>query len=184
MLSNEKFALERRAYYDSIGLTVDDKNGEFAHCPLPERYGDKGCYLLHNDHQHQGLLQSRDIGECCFWVGDARKWLETCESFPDNYFDLWEIYEEYASWLTKKSNAKVHAKKDEQGRSVEAVRAAEATNKEKNREGKSVNAVKGAQVVNKQVWKSVIDGYIGSPGSVALHNKRRGWDPSARIRVS
>jgi hypothetical protein len=184
MLSNEKFALKCRAYYDSIGLVVDDKNGEFAHCPLPERYGNEGLYLLHDDHQHQGLLQSRDIGECCVWIGDARNWLETCESFPDNYFDLWDIYEECVSWLSKKSNAKVHAKKDEKGRSVEAVRAAESTNRKKNEEGKSVNAVKGAQAVNKQVWESRIDGYRGSPGSVALHNKRKGWDPSARTRVS
>ena len=33
-------------------------------------------------------------------------------------------------------------------------------------------------------WESLIDGYTGNPGVVALHNKRNGWDPNARVRIS
>jgi hypothetical protein len=204
MLSNERFALDCRAWYEEQGLVVDASNGEFAHCPLPERYGDTGYYLLWEHHQHQGLLQSKDINECCFFVGHARKWLEELDRFPDNYFELWDIYEEFAGWLASKSNHKIHSKKDERGRSVSAVKGSEAMHRVKTPEGKSSNAVKGSEAMhrvktpegksynavkgayetNKQAWKSEIDGYLGSPGSVALHNKRRGWDPAARVRIS
>lgn len=33
-------------------------------------------------------------------------------------------------------------------------------------------------------WMSTIDGWVGNPGTVALHNKRNGWDPGARVRIS
>lgn len=103
MLPNEKFALECRAYYDEIGLVVDEKNGQFAHCPYPEGMGETGYYLLHDHHQQQGLLQSKDVGRCCFFNGHAKKWLTGCDPFPDNYFELWDIYNEYAGENSKKS---------------------------------------------------------------------------------
>jgi len=95
MLPNEKFALECRAYYDEIGLVVDERNGEFAHCPFPEGMGEEGYYLLHEHHQQQGILQSRDVGRRCFWVGYAKNWLIHCDPIPETYFDLWDIYEEF-----------------------------------------------------------------------------------------
>jgi hypothetical protein len=95
MLPNEVFALACRAYYDEQGFVVDATNGQFAHCPLPRGMGDKGYYLLWEHHQQQGLLQSRDVGRRCFWVGDAKRWLQQCDYWPDNYFELWEIYEEF-----------------------------------------------------------------------------------------
>jgi hypothetical protein len=97
MLPNEVFALACRAYYDEQGLIVDETNGEFAHCPLPRGMGDKGYYLLWEHHQQQGLLQSRDLGKCCFFSGDVKEWLLTCSYWPDNFFELWDIYDEYVS---------------------------------------------------------------------------------------
>lgn len=148
MLSNEKFALERRAYYDSIGLVVDERNGEFAHCPLPERYGDKGYYLLHGDHQHQGLLQSKDTGECCFFSGDAKKWLLACDPLPNNYFELWDIYDQFSILRIEK----LHEEKTDEGKSVNAVKggvkAIKKLHEEKDENGKSVFAVKGARKVH------------------------------------
>ena len=94
MLPNEVFALACRERYAEDGLVVDESNGEFAHCPLPEGLGETGYYLLHDDHQWQGLLQSRDVGRRCYWVGHAKRWLETC-NFVDGYFDLWDIYDEF-----------------------------------------------------------------------------------------
>jgi hypothetical protein len=96
MLPNEAFALACRAYYDEVGLIVDERNGEFAHCPYPEGMGETGYYLLHDHHQHQGILQSKDVGRICFFTSDARKWLTSCDYWPDNYFELWDTYEEYA----------------------------------------------------------------------------------------
>jgi hypothetical protein len=96
MLPNEAFALACRAYYEEQGLIVDEANGEFAHCPYPKSMGDKGYYLLHEHHQQQGLLQSKDVGRKCFFSPDVRKWLLTADYFPDNFFELWDIYTEFA----------------------------------------------------------------------------------------
>jgi len=96
MLPNEEFALACLAYYEEQGLIVDATNGQFAHCPFPKGMGETGYYLLWEHHQHQGLLQSRDIGERCFFVGHAHKWLRECDYFPNDYFGLWQIFEEFA----------------------------------------------------------------------------------------
>ena len=97
MLPNEVFALACRAYYEEQGLIVDETNGQFAHCPYPECMGEKGYYLLWEHHQQQGLLQSKDVGKRCFWVGDVKRWLSSCDPIPDDYFGLWDIYEEFIS---------------------------------------------------------------------------------------
>lgn len=150
MLPNEVFALTCRAYYEEQGLIVDKTNGQFAHCPQPERYGDAGYYLTWEDHQHQGLLQSKDIGECCFFLGHAKKWLLECDPIPENYFELWDIYEGYASEHSRNNNKKLHAEKDELGRSVRGVEGAERLNKEKDELGRSVNAVRGGTAAHKE----------------------------------
>lgn len=110
MLPNEKFALDCLQRYAENGDIVDSTNGQFAHCPQPERYGDKGYYLTWEDHQHQGLLQSRDVGEKCFFNADVKKWLLGANVFPDRMFDLWDIYDyftrEHASVMhTEEANS-------------------------------------------------------------------------------
>ena len=216
MLPNERFALDCLQRYEENGDIVDASNGQFAHCPQPERYGDKGYYLTWEDHQHQGILQSKDIGECCFFSGDVKKWLLECDPFPENYFELWDIYEEYV----RKAAENIHAEKDELGRSVNAVKGAKKTHEEKDELGRSVQGVKAAERlhaekdefgrslrviqmnaekdelgrsvrgvklaerINAQIWESTVDGFRSTAGPVALHNKAKGWDPAARIRIS
>ena len=96
MLPNEEFALACLAYYEEQGLIVDHTNGQFAHCPLPRGMGETGYYLLWEHHQQQGLLQSRDVNKCCFFAGHAKQWLQTCKTWPESYFELWDIYDEFA----------------------------------------------------------------------------------------
>ena len=74
---------------------------------------------------------------------------------------------------------RLHEEKDERGRSVHGVKAAERINAEKDEQGRSLVAMK----VNNQVWESTIDGFRGNAGNVAYHNKLKGWDPSARVRI-
>jgi hypothetical protein len=95
MLPNEEFALACRAYYEEQGLIVDATNGEFAHCPLPRSMGETGYYLLWEHHQQQGLLQSKDLGERYFFPGNVKCWLLTCNYWPANFFDLWDVYDEF-----------------------------------------------------------------------------------------
>jgi hypothetical protein len=146
MLSNEIFALACRAYYDEQGIVVDASNGQFAHCPQPERYGDGGYYLLWEHHQHQGLLQSRDIGECCFFLGHAKKWLVECDYWPDDYFELWDIYETYSG----DNGRKFHEEKDETGKSVRAVQMGKKAHENRNSDGKSILGIKSAERLNAQ----------------------------------
>ena len=94
LLPNEVFALECIARYAREGLVVDSSNGQFAHCPYPKGMGDKGYYLTFEDHQHQGLLQSKDVGRRCFFPSDVKLWLDT---YPPHYFELYDIYQEYIS---------------------------------------------------------------------------------------
>lgn len=96
MLSNQKFALSCLERYADEGLLVDSTNGEFAHCPSPRGMGDAGYYLLHDDHQHQGLLQSDDLQRKCFFDGHAKRWLETVDPLPNDYFRLWDIYDKWS----------------------------------------------------------------------------------------
>ena len=100
LLPNEVFALECRKRYEEQGLIVDERtihNGrraQFAHCPLPKGMGDRGYYLIFEDHQHQGLLQSKDVGRRCFWAPDVKLWLDTK---PPGYKELYVIYKKYIS---------------------------------------------------------------------------------------
>jgi hypothetical protein len=179
MLPNERFALACRAYYDEIGLVVDASNGEFAHSPLTRKECDTGYYLLHGHHQHQGLLQSKDLGKCCFFSGHTKKWLEELDYFPDDYFGLWGIWEEYTGDNGRKTMEKLHGDKDAEGKSLHALRLNEKIHKEKDENGKSLHALK----MLAQVWESTVDGFRSNAGAVARHNNARGWDPNARIRV-
>jgi hypothetical protein len=154
MLPNEEFALACRAYYDEIGLIVDATNGEFAHSPLTKKECDTGYYLLHGHHQHQGLLQSEDLNKCCFFPYYALKWLKECDYWPENYFDLWAIYEKYSSDLSrknvKKTNEKLHQAKDENGKSLHTLKLHEA----KDENGKSLVAVKWGKIAGKKIHEA------------------------------
>jgi hypothetical protein len=50
------------------------------------------------------------------------------------------------------------------------------------------NASKGGKIggtrTSQQKWKSLIDGYISHAAAVSRHNRARGWDPNARVRLS
>jgi hypothetical protein len=74
-----------------------------------------------------------------------------------------------------KGGIAAHKDKDELGRSVTAMKA----HKDKDDLGRSVNAMR----TNNQVWESTVDGFRSNSGAVARHNKARGWDPNARVKV-
>jgi hypothetical protein len=43
--------------------------------------------------------------------------------------------------------------------------------------------LKNSERVNSQKWMSLIDGYVSTASGVALHNKNRGWDTTAKVKV-
>ena len=100
LFDNELFAIECMAKYAVEGLNVnyrgvhDGRRDEFAHCPTPRSMGNWAYYLTFNDHQHQGLLQSKDMDRKCFVPYKTKLWLDT---YPPNYFELYDIYDEFNS---------------------------------------------------------------------------------------
>lgn len=233
MLSNEKFALECRRRYAEDGLVVDQRNGEFAHCPLPKGLGETGYYLLHDDHQWQGLLQSRDVGRRCFWVGDAKQWLLN-SSFVEGYFELWDIFEEFISGVHNGHHGKSPSEETRRkiSEAVKGLTRSEETRKKISRAKKEVpigpmgvehkrkisKASKGrthseatklkisgaakrqhqekphsdesrrkmseaAKRQHTQRWMCTVTGYITTPAPLSMYQKKRGIDPSNRIRL-
>jgi hypothetical protein len=99
LFDNELFAIECVAKYAIEGRVVDSSNGQFAHCPEPRPKGqkhrlpgDRGYWLTFNDHQHQGLLQSVDVGRKCYFTPDVLKYLDT---WPSGFFELYDIYDKF-----------------------------------------------------------------------------------------
>jgi hypothetical protein len=90
--------------------------------------------------------------------------------------------------VSRRSAKKVHEKKDADGKSLHGKKNGETTFLRGvgiYAPGVSSDAGKiGGKVTASQVWESTIDGYRGAAGRVACHNKHRGWDPDARIRIS
>ena len=76
-----------------------------------------------------------------------------------------------------------HRDKNEEGKSKHAVKIAEKLNGEKDTEGKSLNASRGGKTAASKIWQSTIDGFVSNAGNVARHNKARGWDPNARVKI-
>jgi hypothetical protein len=124
---------------------------------------------------------------------------------PDQLFQLsWSFFLDMNRINGKERGERLNAEKDDLGRSINAVKGSEALHKiihaEKDERGKSLRGVKAGELLhsekdeqgrslvamrtNKQVWESTIDGFRSHSGGVALHNKSKGWDPGARVRIN
>lgn len=99
----------------------DDGKWEEAHYPAPKGKGNDVILLLREHHQVQGLLQSEEWGKTCFFLGHTKHFL-TYGSFVDNWFELWDIYDK---WVLHRLE-ELHAEKDENGKSVFAVKIGKA----------------------------------------------------------
>jgi hypothetical protein len=168
-------------YYEEEGINPgnpDEGVWQDAHYPAPNPEGSATIPLLFDHHQIQGLLQSEEYNRVCFWLGDAKKFL-TLGPFVAGWFELWDIYDKWSSESGRtmnnslhlkddsgrsQHNVKLHSEKSCEGKSLQAIKMAEAShsdrdaegksirmlkiNSKKNEEGKSIVAVKGAEVSN------------------------------------
>jgi hypothetical protein len=62
--------------------------------------------------------------------------------FVENWFELWDTYDKWLTNRALKLNEKVHAEKDDQGRSLHAIKGGEATHEEKDEQGRSLHNLK------------------------------------------
>jgi hypothetical protein len=76
-----------------------------------------------------------------------------------------------------------HTERDEQGKSILAIKNAKKMHSNKDELGRSVHGVRSSKHLNGQLWESMIDGFKGNAGNVAKHNRSNGWDPKARVRI-
>ena len=112
-MNQHDFVKECLAFYEEEGLTPE-KGWDKAHYPAPENQGDETIWLSHDHHQIQGLLQSREYGQCCFFLGDVKRFL-TLGPFVSGWFELWDTYDEYSCENGKKGGARGGAKAAELG---------------------------------------------------------------------
>jgi hypothetical protein len=57
-------------------------------------------------------------------------------------------------------------------------------NKGKWKDVERENGLSNNHFITTQLWESTEDGFVSNAGTVARHNKSRGWDPNARKRVN
>lgn len=98
--------------------------------------------------------------------------------------------------------------KNEKGKSITSLKAAEATHSKKDVDGKSIAAKKGGnrtkelgvgfcdpkvqstagkiggKITSSQVWESTIDGHRSTAAAIVRRHNARGWDPDARVKIS
>lgn len=144
MKTQKEFVEQCIAFYLEQGLepgNPDDGDWEIAHYPQPQPEGTETVLLLHGHHQVQGLLQSEEVGRCCFFSGGTKKFL-TDGSFIESWFELWELHEKWSSIRNLGVNEVLHSEKDEEGKSVHAVKAGKETHREKDEQGRSLRNLK------------------------------------------
>lgn len=96
MINQHTFVAQCFARYEEEGAHPGDGDiWDKAHYPLPKDIGNETIWLRHDDHQVQGLLQSEEMGQRCFFSGDA-KWFLANGAFVDSWFDLWDLYDKWA----------------------------------------------------------------------------------------
>jgi hypothetical protein len=86
---------------------------------------------------------------------------------------------------TKKSEGakRGYADKNEEGKSTRAVINAKKGHSSKNSDGKSIRALNMVAVTNKQKWKCLVTGKVSTSGPLTLWQKKRGIDPTLRVRI-
>jgi hypothetical protein len=141
--------------------------------------------MQHDHHQVQGLLQSREYGQCCFYNGDVHRFL-TEGPFVPGWFELWDIYDEYKGENGRKTaelGIGIHAPgKQSKGGKKGGTKTAEL--------GVGIHAPgmqsKGSKTTNSQKWQSTDPNhppFITNPGNLTKWQKARGIDTSMRVKL-
>ena len=189
----------------SLGYHFED-----AHYPEPEcRNGLETVKLWYPDHIVHGALQTLNLQHPCMHGYRVHREREIVQQIYPEYQGIYEeAYLFHQSYAGKRGahslhqdktnegksiqgiknadrmNKTLHREKDDFGRSLSGVRSAKRLHSVKNELGKSITGLEAAKRNNSQIWESVVDGFRSNLGNVAKHNKKHGWDPTARFRVS
>jgi len=119
----------------------DDGVWEEAHYPAPKGKGDDVILLLHEHHQVHGLLQSEEYGKCCFFSGDAKKFLTT-GPFVSGWFELWDLYDKWKGENARINNVKLHSERNTEGKSLFSLYANSVLHSQRDELGRSLHGLK------------------------------------------
>lgn len=200
LFQNEVFALQRLQDYAEQGLTVDETNGEFAHFPVPRRFGGtKGAWLLHDDHMAQGLIQADDFGTTTFHHGDTAAWVSSCDDpYFLNLWEKWRLHHNHVmDWngvgLNDQTRETYLAERKKGGtttfqRGSGLFSADQETkaewSKKGGRAGKGTKKPWAGKSTNSQRWRSLVDpSFVSTASGVVSYHKGKGWDTSLRERL-
>ena len=189
MYTTKEFRTQVYSYYEKNGIVVGDfTEGKWEHAHIVPRCvgGTETVLLLHGHHIMHDLYQSREYNRKTFWNGSAYSWLYGEGFLCESWFELVEIYYQYASasttvgaglsaaqatWaaLSPTALANVNASR----RAVLRARAASMSQTQRSLAFGHLGAR----------WRSSVDGFVSTASGVSRHNRALGYDPGAKERV-
>ena len=196
-------------YYKEEGLTPgnpDDGEWQDAHYPAPKGVGGNTILLLFDHHQVQGLLQSEEYKQCCFFAGHAKEFLVN-GPFIEGWFELWVMYEKWHSSLSSQAGKKGGAttgKKAQQDEIGFFARTPEKHSKDSQKAGRKAvetgqiltlatpeSCAKGGSVagklnnhhINKVLWRCTVCGEVSTAAGLTHIQRARNIDKANRERV-
>jgi hypothetical protein len=79
--------------------------------------------------------------------------------------------------------SKIHKEKNEEGKSIHAMRTIVKVHEKKDENGKSIHGLKRASHVNSMRVKCLLTGYVSTPAGLTKYQTSRGIDTSLRVTL-
>lgn len=186
MYTTEEFRRQVYLWYEENGITVGDPSvGRWEHAHIVPRCegGTETVLLLHGHHIMHDLYQSREYNRKTFFTPDVKAWVYGEGFLCENWFELVEIFYQYAGASTSVEPGLSAA------RAVWAT-ASQATLASVNASRRAVLQARAASMGEAERarafghlgvrWRSKADGFISTASGVARHNRALGYDPEAK----
>ena len=187
-----------------------DQKWEEAHFPIPDCLGGEDTVMLWSaDHTVQGLLQSVELDQLCFYYKANKKDLYNLETHYPEYLPLFQqLKSQFSRRLGKKTfelGVGVHAPgvRSAGGKKAAVTNQANSTSifapgmqsagGKKSVELKlgchapgrqSAGGKKGGKIVGNQRWQCLVTGHITTPGPLSRYQKARGIDTKLRVKLN
>lgn len=178
-MNQHQWVEECLGYYKQNDVQIGDPNEgvwEDAHYPLPRGMGDSTIKLLHEHHQIQGVLQSEEVGRCCFYSGDAIRAIkrlnlpEPLHSYVDKLRKKWDRERALSSGFAL--TPELQHSRGSKGGSVTKKRKRGIFGRSPDQH--SNNSKIGIKNTNSQKWMCLEDGWISNSGGLGHHMKSLG----------
>jgi hypothetical protein len=208
-MNQHDYVKECLEFYEEEGF-IPGAKWEDAHYPAPKGKGDATIPMLHDHHQVQGLWQSKEYGQCCFYNGHAKRFL-TKGPFVSGWFELWDIYDEYkgengrkavelgvgahAPGVASEGGRKGGTKIVELGVGIHAPGVASEGGRKGGKKAAelgvgfhapgvgSKGGKKGSKTTNSQKWVCLDTGHISTAAGLTQWQKARGIPTYLRIKI-